>query len=344
MRCAAAASAFAAFLLATPTFSTAGVYEDNAKQTQTTPDKVFNGCGNSCGSCESACGSCCWQPSNYCYVDALYLKRDTPDRSITVWDFSPASVTGTSVLSGKNLHFDPEGALRILVGRQLSPCAAVEFSFMGFHDANTGASIFHQNEGLDAVGLTPFDDFNNGRAQQARYSSELQNWELNLRRGNPCDNFSVIFGLRYMNVEEDYQLMSIDDAGASDIGIYDVKTRNYMFGPQIGGTWKSNTGKRFNYGVNGKVGVLFNSYDVNSRVINNSIEAFKRQENEEGWSSVVEVGFFGNMRVTDNWGIRGGYEFLMINGAALAIDQLPGTTNVGSSIYHGPFVGIEGRR
>jgi hypothetical protein len=70
-------------------------------------------------------------------------------------------------------------------------------------------------------------------------------------------------------------------------------------------------------------------------------------------AGAAELDFAATYRFTDCWAVRGGYQLLWIDGAALATNQvavsnpLAGTATVdtnATAFYHGAFVDLEFRR
>lgn len=300
---------------------------------------------STCDRCR--CEACCdaRKSSLYFSADSLFLNRNIPDRGIAVLETGVGpnvARTGTSVLSGDDLDFDVEPGVRFTIGRENSDGDFAEFAFFGLHDWNAQAGAFDPADKIAIHFLPDFDDFDDVTRVDAGYSSQLQSFELNAG-GNLGESGRAFLGLRYIDVEEDFSLFVVDDL-PNDDATYNVKTRNYLFGPQIGGSWVAAATDSLSLDVHGKAGLLLNLFDVSTTVVQSGgpQPAFaENRQNEEGVGTILELGAMLRYHVSDSMQFRVGYEFMAVNGVALAIDQNPDSSDVGSILYYGPSVGFE---
>ena len=77
--------------------------------------------------------------------------------------------------------------------------------------------------------------FANSAQYIASYETKFDSAELGIRRWVRPDT-SVLIGFRYMRLDENLSLLSRDQGSADPgaLGLYDVRTRNDLFGVQFG--------------------------------------------------------------------------------------------------------------
>jgi len=222
--------------------------------------------------------------------------------------------------------------------------------------------------------------FNQADIQTFTVNSEMHNWELNLRlspRGRPdqlvlhpngrwrreCQPgtyMSYLVGLRYMTLGDGalwHGQGTIDDNG--DVHFvtadYNVKTENDLLGLQIGSELTFRRCK-WSWGVRAKVGPYINFardvQDIKNNAIGdpfNSVFLDSRLIAQKQIISLVgEVGFEATYKFKPNLMGRAAYDFMWINGLALAPEQYQFTTtpisaiNTNGSIFsHGLSLALE---
>jgi hypothetical protein len=222
--------------------------------------------------------------------------------------------------------------------------------------------------------------FNQADIQTFTVNSEMHNWELNLRlspRGRPdqlvlhpngrwrreCQPgtyMSYLVGLRYMTLGDGalwHGQGTIDDNG--DVHFisadYNVKTENDLLGLQIGSELTFRRCK-WSWGVRAKVGPYINFardvQDIKNNAIGdpfNSVFLDSRLIAKKQIISLVgEVGFEATYKFKPNLMGRAAYDFMWINGLALAPEQYQFTTtpisaiNTNGSIFsHGLSLALE---
>lgn len=312
------------------------------------PDCVFG---------QPACCNWCCAPRSYVQADVLWLAREGDEKVLAQIDVSPAVPgvqPGQAVLRSDDFDFDFAPGMRLTVGHWLDSCRAVEFTYLGLHDWDESArSIQTQNPpdpidgeingDINVLNLAGFFDFRDSVQVFGDYRSRLHSFELNMRR-RVGPNASVLTGLRYINIDEDFHLVSIDRLNPttrSDIGFYNVETDNHMVGPQIGGEVFQPVSDRFSVGAFGKAGLLLNFAESSREVTHDGKIVVDNNEHEVELASVVELGLIGRYALSPTCALRAGYQVVYIGGVALAVDQAPEGFETDAVWYHGPSAGFE---
>lgn len=321
------------------------------------------------GTCQAdACNTCCecpcptWGPcacSNwYGGGEAVYLKRNRPsNQTLSILDDVDAVVLDTD-----DLDFDYELGYRVMVGHRYNECTALEVSYMSLQDwdANGQAGTPDINDPqLDPywgsqVDL-PTDSFDDSVLHDADYESSLRDIEINGRHFISC-NTSLLFGFRYIHLDESFDFTSIDNVGGSRYGQYNIDTNNDLFGLQIGLARQWCCGCKYSFGAYGKAGLFYNNVDSDQHLVNVTSSGLDRDEraskNDNAFSTIIDLGLRGTYCINDHVRLNAGYMFVVINNVALAPEQLSDAPNQialtagslndnGSLIYQGPTAGLD---
>ncbi len=227
--------------------------------------------------------------------------------------------------------------------------------------------------------------FNNGTNYTIDYRSTMNNFEVNGRispRGEPdrmvlhpdgrwreeCQPgmyMSYLYGLRFMQLDESFMFHSMSqgffqpDPNASTIvqynggGDYDIVTHNSMLGLQIG-TDMTFRSCRWTWGVNAKLGPYINFASQNSSIDGQVTGPALPVVNEQlvgvhyNAALIGQVGFQATYKFRPNLVGRAGWDFMWINGVALAPEQLQfvatpnSNCNTNGSIFsQGVSLGLE---
>jgi len=237
--------------------------------------------------------------------------------------------------------------------------------------------------------FTPFPTevggFNRALVHTATYRSDIHDFELNVwlrprgrdrlvlrpdgRWRRECQTghfFSFLFGVRYLSIDEQFDLASrgrinvFDDDGnlvADGLlsGDYFIRTHNDLVGIQIGADLMQRNCK-WSYGVRVKAGPFVNFSDQFSRAVSSAPDDpfatqtlnESRVDRQDQVSLVGEVGFVGTYHIRPNLALRASYDFMWVTGLALAPAQLTFDTNPpaaiqteGTAFYHGLSLGAE---
>lgn len=299
----------------------------------------------------------------YALTDALFWGRDNQAVGqpllVTVGD-------GTPLLSASDLRFPFSEGVRAFYGQRDPDAGGWEIGYFGVYGQSATRTV-----------LAPAGEFlqvpeplggiltSNADAATVKYQSVINSAEANIFstatdwRDHSGGWLTVdwLAGFRYVGVEESSSIVIDSCAGDPDCAgkvPYGVRTRNNMFGGQIGTrarmTWQ-------NWAVEGwaKAGLLGNAQEeIQSPVVTFSGAPIDRIE------SVTrgQVGFVGDInlsviyRLTDTWGIRAGYNTVWLEGLALAPNQYDfsldeaagGRLNPSGGMFlHGANLGLEAR-
>ena len=296
----------------------------------------------------------------------IFLHRDRADKVVIsrIDDTGGGSdfVTDIATLSTASLDFKYETGFIVTVGRHLDCCNSIEATYFqvgGFNDWSQAGT-----PGVDPTspfpGINATSTFSNAALQSIFYDSELRSIELNAR-SQMTNSSSLLFGVRYINVNEAFNFFSQRTAGVINnrgTGLYSINTSNDLLGLQGGGELNRALGSNFGVGASAKAGVYLNFNEQKSHLVNLTEGGANNADVGGGadgvsWATVVDMSVYGTMYLTDNLSLRGGYMLLFVNGLALAPEQLdwqPTTTwasqinDNGNITYDGAFLMVEWNR
>ena len=301
------------------------------------------------------------------HAEALYWKRDNISRPV---DFTSDGVAGNAppfvVLSTRSLDFDEEPGFRVTVRFEVGAISAIEVGYFAIFDMTAEA---HATSDLDNL-FSVFSDFGNppffpgfAETDQAtfhsiRYRTDLQNAEINWRRqwvsvGGRLHG-STLAGARYLRLTESLRHITRADTGAMD---YYVGTENNLYGFQIGGDIWACTLPGLMIGGEAEVGVFGVQAKQNTKINASSLtDPLLEEAQGDDVAMVAEGGPLVIWQVTPRWTARAGYQFLYVDGVALAPENfntrapfvsspgLPRRVKVnhnGAALYHGATAGFE---
>jgi len=342
---------------------------------------------------KAACVSSCCSPCTtvYGYAEFLFLQRTncSDDQPIIVNlrgdDGSIVSPSdAATVLSTSDLDFGFDPAVRVLLGHRLHNGWAIEGSYLGFCDADSSAYVQAPNEAAiytfpGGLGLNVSGDFDE---IWTNYSSSIHSGELNLvcccgccsepcgkgkgdsgSKGHGCNlycrTFEWFVGFRYLNLREHLQIVgqrsqtTPTDPGIEDNSIYDIRTSNNLYGPQVGARVRR-WGRKLGWEATGKAGIFGSDTQQEQYILD--YPGFEvrplTSASDDGVAFVGELNLTGIYRLNEIWNLRAGYNLFFISGVALAPDQLdfsgelPAGNQISSSggvILHGVSCGLEAR-
>lgn len=225
-----------------------------------------------------------------------------------------------------------------------------------------------------------FDQTDRARRHSISYSSTIDNFELNIRKRYTAPNcrlqYSWLAGVRYIYLLEDFEYFTL--GGGGDAAAVppvpprgsmddDVRTRNSLTGFQIGGDGWLNLTPGVNVGADIKAGVYGNYANQSTNVVailsptlaNPAGQTLNGRESVDGndVALVADANLYFMWRLGPHWTVRVGYNFLYLDGVALASenfnagtarDVINGTNTTtptindnGKIFYHGGFGGLE---
>jgi hypothetical protein len=159
------------------------------------------------------------------------------------------------------------------------------------------------------------------------YESSLNSVELNLHR-QFGDYVTALMGLRYVSLAE--SLTSYDDYDTTSVLAprYCIRTRNDLFGFQVGGTVTMWRGKRLEINTVCKAGAFGNVATDDIDNLNPNMvptpSSYRVHDSISRVSFLGEIGVTGVIPITERLTIRGGYQLMWLDAVATAPNQIAG--------------------
>jgi hypothetical protein len=251
---------------------------------------------------------------------------------------------------------------------------SLEFTYFGQFNYTSQASVTSPTGNLFSVfsnfGQNPFlgfAEFDNANFQQISYQSTFDSFEINWRRRWMAPNCryqgSWTLGVRHFLLDEKLRYDSTSTAAGflpqfgpfvPAHGQVDTDTTNALTGIQVGTDawicilpgWRA--GGEFQAGVYG------NHMNINTIAGSNLNTVILRENlNSNDVSLVTQANLLTTYRFNYQWSGRIGYQFLYVDGVALASENFnpvplnlnapraPRTNDNGNVFYHGWNVGLE---
>ncbi len=293
-------------------------------------------------------------PRFYTRAEALWLQLNPPRSQTLATD---SSIGDQPVLDAHSLRYTMEAGPRVTVGVGLNDKDSIEGTFFGFYQWTSTDSAHSSGESLNPGWklrryLPNEGAFTIASKYIAKSETEMQSAEINFRR-QLYPFFSGLAGIRYINVDDHFQLQAFDDwddlndrNDPTELGIFTSTTRNNMVGPQIGGDLDLPLGgKTLRLGAPARMGLLANFIDYEAKIhdVQNGNQDYRFKDSTVGLAGVLELGLNLTWQFLPNWSVRGGYNLMWIAGVARAAEQSAPTVNHdGTMFLHGPSIGLEG--
>jgi len=312
------------------------------------------------------------------HAEAVFLRRDDDARFRELVRLGPL---GEALITTDDLAFDSlDPSLRLTGTWQTGPGSNLEFTYFGLNDysekveARSSANLLYaafDNFSLDANGVpvaeAEIEQFHQAQYQRVKLDSDFDSFELNYRRrwmGPTClVQGSWLFGVRYFELEDRMQFFSFAERDAIpppgvDSGgdaLYDLRTRNYMTGAQLGGDMWLCLLPGLRLGIDGKAGLYGNNVKVNTTLTGHdpfdNFVAFIEPEalGNDKVTFIGEMAILLTYQFNHNFTFRGGYQMLWVEGVATALDnfnsditeRIPTMADGDSLFYNGFTVGAE---
>ncbi|MEN6451882.1 MAG: hypothetical protein ABFC96_15435 [Thermoguttaceae bacterium] len=289
-------------------------------------------------------------------VDALWLSRTT-DRGVHLgWsDYNPQSGVHQQILT-HDLWSDDElfplaPGLRVQAAGQVTDYMSIEAIGFGLQEWSVGRTIYGDADQYSVLTYSPWLQvpviLNDGMDNALGYTDKslVANVELNQRfKVNPYDPFrqlSFLWGVRYFHLSDDFTLSGSDlyNGYAENL---EYKTLNNLIGLQVGlqGGW---TWDRFQLTAEAKIGLYANIYSQHGSDTGTGAGFLAYEDSHSGTdlSALFEFSLMGRYRITENFWVRGGYQFYTAGGLALGPRQLAGNDTGGCIGLDGLSIGVE---
>lgn len=257
-----------------------------------------------------------------------------------------------AIFKSDDVDYGVTGAPRVVLGLNVTPYTSFEGVYMGFHHIQT-YDEFEGDRTLSLAGDLPTgaSDFFYADLMGVSSEADLHSAEFNIVRRTGVPYISWLAGFRYINFQEKFDLISIPYSNLSQYGEYRIRTKNELYGGQIGVKSEIPLSDRLGLQFLGKVGVFANSARQSSRMYDTELGARGTGKKSSETSFVGDVNIGGYIKISENVQIVGGYNFLWITEIARGADQLDFTflANSGrflrtdTAFLHGANVGVEMR-
>jgi hypothetical protein len=287
---------------------------------------------------DSDCGcnldpECClanWHVS----ADAIFLGRSTPGGG-AIFATNPGLAP---MASGSDFDFGWDAGIDFAVTRRLANGNSLQVRFFTLDSVANDTFVTPGNfigGGFTGPG---------GTTIVGRYVTSLDNNEINWRHVW-SERITWLVGFRWIELQDDLMYR----IGPVARGEYNY--RNHMYGGQVGLDWLVLEGcGPWEVNAIGKLGLFGNFTEGGIYEFGpGPIGTFNTTES--GTSFVAELGITGTYHVTEQCGLRIGYEFLFLNNLGLASDAastsitnpslLAANVYRGDVFYHGLTAGVE---
>jgi hypothetical protein len=313
-------------------------------------------------------------PAWYVRADGNLLSRTTQTQLTTATVRAEDGTIGNNRIISQEFNWVP--GMRAFAGRNIwDGMTYVEVGYFGLNhwDRETilqnigGVGIIKTN--IDTgFGTNTTPDF-----QRVAYSSNLHNAELNVRTFF-SPRFAFVGGLRYLHLNEDLRIAergqvdtTLPNGNAGTVQYFNWRnssTDNNLLGPQAGLDWACEITDDIRLNLLSRLALCGN---FSQSIVRQSREGTEItggvggqvirdgrivEDNEVVFAGIIELHSSIDVLLTRNILFRGGFQFMWVNGIALAPEQQvdPITNpnglqrqieNGADSIFFGPFVGLE---
>jgi len=302
-----------------------------------------------------------FNPAWYASADGLFLLHDTSNPRTFARD-----ALGQSVLSSDDLDFEFEGGMKVLLSYAFTTDFLIEAVYLGsprwddsFAIRDSSPNPFGGTGNIRSI-LGEFTaPLGVGLANYASLSvrSQMDSFELNYRRrvGLICGPLETSFmmGVRYMNLRESLDFVTVSDAPVATTNDLRVRTQNHLIGLQLGGLAAYRISDKTWFEGDIKAGLYQNSARLNSAytvATPAGANVFEFNDHRGEVAVVGDFDFRSHVRLTRNLSMHIGYQLIIADGLALARDNVQqnlalltlGPARVqenGLSFFHGPHLG-----
>jgi len=190
--------------------------------------------------------------------------------------------------------------------------------------------------------------FTGATSAQFEYDSRFNSFEMNyhvssrmqrdrmelepsgrwVRRAQPSVTWSLIAGLRYVDLNEnlDWDAFGIPDADGDtnlEQGTYDIRADNDMIGSQLGFSW-THERARWSLGAEMKGGIFLNRSNVDSAFeVTGNVTSGNNRIEEDNMSFLSDAAVLAKWHLRPNVSLRVGLDLVFLTSLALAPETLP---------------------
>jgi hypothetical protein len=294
-------------------------------------------------------------------LEALWLERTVGSSvplgytTFTGYPASGAPFVPPDSLYSDDVLFPLATGLRFQVSRRLDDRTAIDATYWGLQQWSVdraiyadpyGWAVWAESEWLQLPGLiVGLDD-----TLAYTYKSQIHNVEINERVKLNSETFywnlNWLWGVRYMNLSEDFTLSGWDSSGYDESLRY--QTQNNLVGLQTG-VQLVRGWDRFQMETAVKIGLAANIYSQHGTDAAvdplggtpDQFVPFDSTHSGTGLSGIFEFSLAARCRLSQSLWFRLGYQFYCVTGLALAPRQLAGNSHGGTLALDGLSLGLE---
>ena len=309
-------------------------------------------------------------------VDFMLLKRDDVGRNVAL---TSQGIAGPIVLQTADLQFNEEPSFRFTGNLQIGPGGNLEFTYYGLFQFDSGAFVRRSGDNdlfsvFSQFGTLPFQGFaetDQSDFQRIDYSSTFDSFEVNYRQRWMAPNCryqgSWVCGVRHFILDEKFRYFTSSSANGINgdpldpaQARFDVDVSNALTGFQFGGDMWICIVPGLRLGGEIKAGVYGNHINVNTiaGVNSGNIPTFVEDNTVNDVAFIGQADLMATWRLNYQWTLRAGYQFLFVEGVALAgenfntappalfvpppgVSRVPTINDNGNVFYHGWTAGLE---
>jgi hypothetical protein len=231
--------------------------------------------------------------------------------------------TGTEWLNSRDLDQGFAAGPRVGLVRHGDCGCDVEFSFFAIDGWNSYGRIDPNGSMLpnwlvftapgDFVQLTDYPD----QAMAWSYATKLYSAELNLR-WDLCPRVTMLAGFRWANLTDDLEGTLPPQRHEP---FWDTRTRNNLYGLQVGEDWKILNWGRFSLDGLVKAGV-FDNHAEEATEVSIDRRPYRESASTDQLAFLGEIGVQCRYQLTQRLLLKAGYEAIWLQGVALAPAQI----------------------
>ena len=323
-----------------------------------------------------------WLDRGNWYVrgDLVMLTRTATDPvDLSSFVTLPGLIPISKAMNTQSAGFGFEPGMRLTLGHILGRDGenrdhSLEFTFLGLHEWVASHAVSVTPANIATRRLAPTNQvlafgFTAATEHRYRYWANLNSYEVNgrvrsrlgrdqlvmlpdgewQREVTSGRQWGILGGVRYLSVDEEFNFAATDGAIGAVDSTYDIKTHNRLFGVQLGAEVKEQHAN-WSFGVHGKAGAFVNFADQVSdvRIFDANFIAAPststrgESANDEQLAMVAEVGLTGAYQLRPNMAVRLGYDFMYIQGLAVAPEQLTFDSSGAPKVIAGSFAFLNG--
>jgi hypothetical protein len=285
----------------------------------------------------------CCQPQWRFSAAWLYLTRESPNNGALLLNDADDS----TLLDANQLDFGYQSGFDLAAIFNKNACCGFELRYLWIDDWAAAARV--ANPGAVNIATAPNTGPLLNTTFDTAYFTRLQSVEANLRHS--LGESQLLIGFRYTLLDEELLTRGFDGGATTQAHF---TTQNDLFGMQLGiaHDWCSPYSP---LGLGGfvKVGAYYNAADADAVLVVGAAPVNAARDVSDTFAFLGEMGIEATYCVRANLLLRVGYRLLLIDGVALATEQVDRTTALqiinptlaahddGTLFAHGLSAGVE---